>query len=112
MAAVRRLGDFPLTDRVDDDLIANYIRRFTVPQQWVDWWLDSPDPVTRESLRLVLFEPGGEALRSLTEPTVCDAVIRAVLENEPLRAAVALDVDRLLDELAEDVVRISQRSDP
>ncbi|MDX1945040.1 MAG: hypothetical protein SFU86_06505 [Pirellulaceae bacterium] len=100
-----------MTDRVDDDLIANYIRRFTVPMQWVGWWLDSPDPATRESLRLVLFEPSGEALRSLTEPTVRDAVIRAVLENEPLRTVVALDVDRLLEELTEEAIRISQRNE-
>ena len=98
-------------DSVDDKLIANYIRHRTFPVQWVNWWLEAPDSAARVALREVLFEPGSDSLRSLTEATVVEAVVRVVLGNDLLRAAVAREVDQHLEAVAEEAMRIAAESD-
>ena len=96
---------------MDDKLIANYIRHRTFPVQWVTWWLEAPSSATRVALREVLFEPGSDSLRSLTEPTVVEAVVRVVLGNELLRVAVAREVDQHLEAVAEKAMRVAKESD-
>ena len=111
IGAVRQQEGSPAGDSVDDKLIANYIRHRTFPVQWVIWWLEAPSSATRVALREVLFEPGSDSLRSLTEPTVVEAVVRVVLGNELLRVAVAREVDQHLEAVAEKAMRVAKESD-
>jgi hypothetical protein len=90
-------------DADEDALITGYILRRTEPVQWVGWCLDAPEPEAEEALRAILFEPDGESLRDLTAPEVRDRVLRAVLAHAALRRAVLDEVNRLLDEVSNEL---------
>lgn len=90
-----------MNDRAGEDRIAGYIRRYTEPVQWIHWWIEAVEPAASESLRSILYESCGEVLRDLTQPAIREAIVRAVLESEPLRRAVGAEADRFLETVAE-----------
>jgi hypothetical protein len=100
-----------MNERDLDEQIAGYIRRYTQPIQWVGWCLGEPGPGEGGGLHAVLFDPATGALRDLTEPSVREGVIGAVLESGPLRQLVGEEVARFLGEVAEVVAARLDRPD-
>jgi len=91
--------------KVDGDILAAYVGKYTQPVQWVDWWLNASDPAAAEVLRLILFKPQNDTLVDLTTSGVRQAIVLAVLANPSLRETVGSEFRRFLESTAERLAR-------
>ena len=82
--------------RLDDDVIAGYVRR-CLPVEWLIWLGDLSPGVAKSAFKRVLFDKH-DRLKGLTAPKVAQNVAKAVLAHKALRAMVEKETAKYIED--------------
>ncbi len=88
--------------KMDDDatkFLRGYVRN-CAPVQWVAWWGNVTDPLAKQQLYDILFDPETDALRDLTQPHIREEMATLVLQSDYLQELVWAEVRPHLEKLA------------
>jgi hypothetical protein len=94
----------------DHQLLIGYLHR-AQPVHWANWWGNLVDPVEKEALGQILFDPDNDELKELTAPELRTQIIELVPQTIELKNVVWKETEEMIGKMVDAISEDADEGD-